>query len=608
MNISVIIPVYNAEKLVRKAVESALFHPEVKEVILIEDASPDNSLEVCKALTTEYERVILYQHKDGKNKGAGASRNLGIMRATQDYIGFLDADDYYSNNRFKKEKEIFDANLNADGVYGATGVHYIDDPGANAWENLGHSEQSLTTVIKPISPDQLFESLIIFNNINYGYFHLDAFTVRRSSLRAANILFDESLRLHQDTVFLQQCAYYLNLYTGEYQKPIAYRGIHKDNRFIHHKNLTDSRSRLYKNLIRWSKEADIRKEYQDLYRKKYNKLNPSFLSKLKSKYRKIKKGLRISFLKYYLGGKFDESRVILISSSPCSGSTMLSNALKAIPKSFVLFEPLQLTHVPEAKSAGFCWRTFIPANMKWPEGKTFLKKVFEGKVINDWTIREVSVSEAFYLETMIVKSVRTNRLLPWICNTFSIKKPILLLRHPCAVIASQLKSSTDWNQTKQPDIPEFIEDFPIFKAIILNTKTIEEHLAVTWALDQLPILMKLKTYPCIIVTYEELLLHPKKTLSNILNSWGQDIDIEDAVSRLKKPSSVVYKSGISGIDGWKKQLTTNQIDKILAITSKFGLTFYGKDEFPKPNLLHSTKLPDSICDAGKNEKLSQTNL
>lgn len=276
MNVSVIIPVYKAEKFVRKAVESALFHSEVKEVILIEDASPDNSLEVCKTLVTEYDRVVLYQHKNGKNKGAGGSRNLGILKATHEFISFLDADDYFSEIRFVKEKGNFKNNLKVDGIYGATGTHYIDEFGAKIWGERGLNEQSLTTINKQILPSDLFDSLIWFNNTNYGYFHLDAFTLRRNKLLSSNILFDEDLRLHQDTVFIQQCAYYLKLFTGEINKPIAFRGVHKENRFIHNKNLKYSRSKQFKSLIKWSKQSSLGKKYQDLFKKRYYNLNPKY--------------------------------------------------------------------------------------------------------------------------------------------------------------------------------------------------------------------------------------------------------------------------------------------------------------------------------------------
>lgn len=104
IEISVIIPVYNAAEFLEKAVKSAAYFDEVKEIILAEDQSTDHSLEICRRLVSEIPKVKLFQHPNGENRGAGASRNLGIDHATSDFIAFLDADDYYLPNRFDAEK------------------------------------------------------------------------------------------------------------------------------------------------------------------------------------------------------------------------------------------------------------------------------------------------------------------------------------------------------------------------------------------------------------------------------------------------------------------------------------------------------------------------
>ena len=122
--VSVIIPVYNAEAYLRKAVESAVNLVEVGEIILIEDRSPDNALVLAKKLEQEFDKVKLFQHPDKKNHGAGASRNLGIEKAACEYIAFLDADDYYLPNRFVKDKLVFETHDNCDGVYSAVGTHF----------------------------------------------------------------------------------------------------------------------------------------------------------------------------------------------------------------------------------------------------------------------------------------------------------------------------------------------------------------------------------------------------------------------------------------------------------------------------------------------------
>jgi len=288
------------------------------------------------------------------------------------------------------------------------------------------------------------------------------------------------------------------------------------------------------------------------------------------KYNLLKSKLELSILRILLSGRFSNKDVYIMTSSPRSGSTMLSNALKTIPKSIVLFEPLQLRQVPEAKAAGFAWRTYVSPETKWTNGKSFLKKVFEGKVINDYTNREMTFRQSLKANKLIIKFVRANQLLPWICKNFEIQKPILLIRHPCAVIASQIKYSLHGSKISRPNAPDIIKNFPLFKSLLLSTETEEEYLAAQWALDQLPALTQIKSEGIIAITYEELIIHPKETLSKIFKSWNLDVNIDDAVVRLKRPSSVVHKSGISGIDGWKRQLSTDQIHKILSITTKFG--------------------------------------
>ena len=153
MKISVITPVYNAEKFVTQAVESALQFDEVYEVILVEDQSPDNALQVCTALAEKYDRVKLFQHPDKGNHGAGASRNLGLEKATGDFIAFLDADDYYLPNRFDAEKKLF-KNPEVEGVYGAIGVHYYSEKAKNQFYSLFGDR--LTTVYKNHPPKDVF--------------------------------------------------------------------------------------------------------------------------------------------------------------------------------------------------------------------------------------------------------------------------------------------------------------------------------------------------------------------------------------------------------------------------------------------------------------------
>jgi glycosyltransferase involved in cell wall biosynthesis len=262
VNVSVVIPVYKAERFIRRAVESALDLEEVREVVLVEDGSPDNSLGVCKELAKKNLEVKLFTHPGGINLGAGASRNLCIDKATQDYVSFLDADDFFTDIRYKKEKEIFDLNPDCEAVYGAIGTKYFDERGAKAWEKKGFNEDTLTTVSKPIRPEHLFEYLIGFKNPSQynGYYSIIGYTVKRKALIRTKIRFDEKLKLHQDTLFLWQCAFALKNYTGEYRYPVAMRHVHENNRFIQSPDLHYSRQLMYSAFLNWCANENMRKE------------------------------------------------------------------------------------------------------------------------------------------------------------------------------------------------------------------------------------------------------------------------------------------------------------------------------------------------------------
>jgi glycosyltransferase involved in cell wall biosynthesis len=248
-SVSVVMPVYNAERFVEAAVRSALALPEVLEVILVEDASPDGALAVCERLEAEHAKVSLYRHPDLGNHGAGASRNLGMSKARGGFIAFLDSDDLFLPNRFDKEREVFAAHPDADGVYGAFGSHFHSEEAREHFFAQGHSV--LTTVSRRVPPEELFRNLVE-TGTGFGYFHLDALTIKRSALEHLEPWFRPDLRLHQDTDFLLRLAFHTRLYPGSIEEPVALRGVHASNRITHNANAARTRRLLYAELTAWA--------------------------------------------------------------------------------------------------------------------------------------------------------------------------------------------------------------------------------------------------------------------------------------------------------------------------------------------------------------------
>lgn len=98
--ITVIVPCYNVEKYIDKCVQS-LINQTYKnlEIILVDDCSTDNTWKIINKYSKNYENIKCM--KNEKNNGAGYSRNIALKQAKNDYISFIDSDDYIENNYYE---------------------------------------------------------------------------------------------------------------------------------------------------------------------------------------------------------------------------------------------------------------------------------------------------------------------------------------------------------------------------------------------------------------------------------------------------------------------------------------------------------------------------
>lgn len=95
--ISIVVAVYNAEKTLKKCVESLLNQTYNNiEIILVNDCSKDNSLDICTEYSKTNDNVKVISNE--KNSGVSATRNNGINNSTGEYICFVDSDDYVESN------------------------------------------------------------------------------------------------------------------------------------------------------------------------------------------------------------------------------------------------------------------------------------------------------------------------------------------------------------------------------------------------------------------------------------------------------------------------------------------------------------------------------
>lgn len=106
--VSIIIPAYNAEKYIRDAVTSALNQTYRNlEVIIVDDGSDDNTLNILEQEYTVDKRVRILTHPENQNLGVSKTRALGIKASQGEYIAYLDADDIFMPAKIEVQMKIF---------------------------------------------------------------------------------------------------------------------------------------------------------------------------------------------------------------------------------------------------------------------------------------------------------------------------------------------------------------------------------------------------------------------------------------------------------------------------------------------------------------------
>lgn len=99
--VSIIVPVYNTEKYLRKCLTSLVNQTLSDiEIIIVNDGSPDNSKKIVEKYLKEYPDKVKYFEQP--NGGQGSARNLGLTKASGRFIGYVDSDDYVDLSMYQK--------------------------------------------------------------------------------------------------------------------------------------------------------------------------------------------------------------------------------------------------------------------------------------------------------------------------------------------------------------------------------------------------------------------------------------------------------------------------------------------------------------------------
>jgi glycosyltransferase involved in cell wall biosynthesis len=194
--VSVIIPAYNCERRLSRAIDSILMQSfQDFEIILINDGSTDKTDEVFDYY---YKNTSKIKYIKQPNSGPSSARNKGIVAAAGEIICFLDSDDYYTPNSLDLRVKGFNLYKNADIVIGKTKL--IKKVNNHLQIRINEFNRFYSPTIMHHYRDFYLCDAKKFQNIALDkgtYVHTNSLSIRRSKLIELG-LFDESLRLNED--------------------------------------------------------------------------------------------------------------------------------------------------------------------------------------------------------------------------------------------------------------------------------------------------------------------------------------------------------------------------------------------------------------------------
>lgn len=279
-----------------------------------------------------------------------------------------------------------------------------------------------------------------------------------------------------------------------------------------------------------------------------------------------------------------KDNIFVVSGSPRAGTTWLAETLaRTLNTRRVYWEPLQDGNIALPDILKSSKRPFIEQDdeISFAE-KKFFDELLQGKQANSHLLRlrkkPINAFTVLQSGPLLIKFVRGNGVLSYLHQQFDIPKPVVIIRHPCAVVASQLRMGR-WDDHPHVD-PNVFKRYPGIKPVVSKEKPLHQRLAMTWAGDVLA--AKAQNNSVHVIHYEHLVQRGADELFPVLEDWGLAPDGVDEALRL--PSTTAHDwSNLTTVESklgrWADELSVTVIEEILETVSRMGIVNYGKDPF-----------------------------
>jgi len=226
--ISIIIPVYNREKYIGKAIESVLnqnFDGEI-ELIISDDGSTDNTLEIVKSMG---EQIIIIKKPDNVvSTGPSGARNRGLLVAKMPYVGFLDSDDFYLTGHLNKAYAAISGNSGFGFVFCKT-LMCQEDSGAMLYKRWTTTRVLKNDILHPV----VSRSFVV---------HTNAFLFRRDVFSRVGCFNEEYSNAEDSDMWMRISEQYKGMFLDYYG--VVYRVNYSHDQLTRKDRITINESSL----------------------------------------------------------------------------------------------------------------------------------------------------------------------------------------------------------------------------------------------------------------------------------------------------------------------------------------------------------------------------
>ena len=278
------------------------------------------------------------------------------------------------------------------------------------------------------------------------------------------------------------------------------------------------------------------------------------------------------------------ARTLFLAGSPRSGTTWLAEIINHDNRYRTIFEPFRPARVTLTRN--FRSRQYLRPGTDDPALTVPIDRILAGRIRDPWTDQH---NTRLLANRRLVKDPWSSLMLGWMSQRYPLMPMVLVIRHPCAVVSSQLAMGAwKWHVDLEDVLSQgsLVEDHlaPHLDAVRAAETVFERHV-VLWCIENLVALSHLEGRRAHVVFYEDLCLDPIPQLERLFAFVGMPFDPAAGPDMLRPSALTRTDSAIAKgeglVDGWRRHVDPGDVRRAADLVAAFGLdTIYGEGPLP----------------------------